>query len=494
VTHPLTTQLADVDLLGQAELVRRREVAPVELIDATIERVEQLNPTVNAVITPLFDEARAAAEAADPLGAPFAGVPYLVKDIGILANGIRSTFGSSWVADYVPDRDSVLAQRLRGAGLIFVGVTAVPEFAIAASTESRRFGPTRNPWALDRIAGGSSGGAAAAVASGMVAAAHASDGSGSIRIPASCCGLFGLKPSRGRATTAPEPTDPEGQIVQHAVTRTVRDSAALLDVICGSRPGDLFVAPTPDSPFLNAIGRDPGRLRVALSTEPYTHGPVDRACVDAAERAGVLLDRLGHDVCHAAPEIPINAHEIAAVLESAMVSGMLERLEDELGPAAEELPPVMARLRAEGAGLTAVQYLAAEDSMQRIIRRAAALWDDYDLWLTPTLAQPPIELGHLNVASDDVQHFWTTDRWFTPWCPIASWLGHPAATVPLYWSGDGLPVGVQLTGTYGSEGQLFSVCAQLEEAQPWADRRPPVHALNGSPDVGDRHEPTGDHD
>jgi amidase len=440
--------------------VHRGELTALELLDAAIERIEHDDPRVGAVITPLFDAAREQARGlARDARYP---VPFLLKDLGASARGVPVTFASSWVRDSVATEDSQYVARLRDAGLLFAGVTAVPELAIAASTESERFGPTRNPWAPERTAGGSSGGAAAAVAARMVPAAAANDGSGSIRIPASCCGVFGLKPSRLRHAPGFAHDPMTAMISHHAVTRTVRDSVALLEVI---EPGVISGAA--------AAAREPRRLRIALSTASPSGTPVDDACVDATELAAGLLESLGHEVVLDAPTIDTAlVNEALGVIEAAAVGEMLDALERELGPATEPLPPVLAALRREAASVDPAAHAAAVAGIVAAARRAGELWERCDLWLTPTLGQPPVALGEINVRDPDVDRFFARDRRFNPWTPIANWLGQPAASLPLHMTTDGLPVGVQLTAARGADELLLQVSAQLELACPWAHRKP----------------------
>src|SRR6266568_4995307 len=299
----LPDELAFLDATAQAELVRRKQVSSIELVDAAIARIERLNPTLNAVITPMFESARMAARSPLPEG-PFCGVPFLLKDIVASYAGVRTASGSMSLQDFVPDHDSELVVRLKKAGLIIVGKTNTPEFALLPTTEPLMFGPTRNPWDSGRTAGGSSGGSAAAVASGMVPMAHCNDGGGSIRIPASCCGLFGLKPTRGRNPLGPDAGDIlSGLVSEHAITRSVRDSAALLDATSGPDVGDPYCAPTPARPFLQEVGANPGKLHIAFTTSAPTGVPVHPACVHAVEDAAKLCADLGHEVTDAGPKL-----------------------------------------------------------------------------------------------------------------------------------------------------------------------------------------------
>jgi amidase/6-aminohexanoate-cyclic-dimer hydrolase len=463
------------DGLGLAELVRRREVSAKELLDAAIARVEARNPAVNAVITRMYDAARAAIGAGLPSG-PFTGVPYLLKDLGVLYAGAVTSAGSRAFADAVADHDSEITARLKRAGLVIFGKTNTPELGIAPSTEPRLFGPTRNPWSLEHSAGGSSGGAAAAVAAGMVPMAHATDGGGSIRIPASCCGLFGLKPTRARNPMGPDAGEGwSGASVGHAVTRTVRDSAALLDATSGPDVGDPYWAPPPPGPFVAEVGRDPGRLRVALATAPWNGRPVDAECAEAARAAARLCERLGHHVEEARPEIDAAAlGEAQLVIVSANV-----RMALDLRGAARGRPVTQAEveritwLRAqEGLTYTAADYARAILVVHRTGRAVARFFTRYDILLTPTMAHVPFRLGVLHLDTDDVAGFLEARLRSTAFTSLFNSAGNPAMSVPLAWSREGLPIGVQFVAPFGDEARLFRLAGQLEAAQPWAGRRP----------------------
>jgi amidase len=473
------TDLARLDLIGQAALVRTGAISPRELVEAAIARIEAVNPILNAVVTPLFDQARAAA--AEPrTDGPLAGVPFLLKDLGAELGGTRQTRGSRAFRGHVSAVDSELVRRYRRAGLIVLGKTNTPEFGNHSTTEPVLFGPTRNPWALDRTTGGSSGGSAAAVASGMVAAAHGNDGAGSIRIPSSCCGLVGLKPTRGRNSWAPAGDAMAGFAVEHALTRTVRDSAALLDATSGWAPGDPYLAPTPDRPFLAEVGADPGRLRIAWTAKPPLDVPVDPACAAAAQETAELLAALGHEVEEAAPdfdgEVLIEPYaRVWAIANQAdqreamrVLGRPLQR--DELELTTWELIEYARRF-------DAVDLLDALGDLARATRQIAPFFERYAAWVTPTLAQPPLPLGILNQSHGGAIEWWRSDCAFNPWNPIANMTGQPAISLPLAWSTDGLPIGTLLTGRYGDEATLFQLAGQLEAARPWIERTPPVHAV-----------------
>ena len=463
------------DGLGLAELVRRREIGAKELLDAVITRVEALNPRLNAVVTRMYDAARAAIGAGLPAG-PFTGVPYLLKDIGLLYAGAVTSAGSRAFADAVANHDSEMTARLKRAGLVIFGKTNTPEMGIATSTEPRLFGPTRNPWDLRYSAGGSSGGAAAAVAGGMLPMAHASDGGGSIRIPASCCGLFGLKPTRARNPMGPDAGEGwSGASVGHAITRSVRDSAALLDATSGPDIGDPYWAPPPAGPFLAEVGRDPGRLRVALATTPWNGRRVDPECAEAARAAARLCERLGHRVEDARLEIDAEAlGQATRVIVGASVRAALELRGAARGRAVteDEVERVTWLRAQDGLAATSADYARSILVMHRTGRAVARFFTRHDILLTPTLACTPYPLGVLDMSTDDLDAFYDAVLRSIAFTSLFNSSGNPAMSVPLAWSREGLPIGVQFVAPFGDEATLFRLGAQLETAQPWADRRP----------------------
>lgn len=475
----LATELAAIDLVGQAALVRRGDVTPLELVDAAIARIEAVNPALNAVILPLFEEARAAAAAPDLPDGPLRGVPFLVKDLGALMAGVPETAGSRALRSRVPASDSPLVTRYRQAGLVIVGRTNTPEFGNHSTTEPELFGPSRNPWDPTRTTGGSSGGSAAAVAARLVPAAHGGDGAGSIRIPASCCGVFGLKPSRGRVSRAPAGAEVGGLSVRHALTRTVRDSAALLDVAAGPVAGDPYWAVPPKRPFADEVGREPGRLRIGWTATPTLDVPVDEDCVTAVRETARLLETLGHDVEEAAPsfdpEVLVGplvtvwaVDNLAAATDAERALGRpLER--DELEITTWEMVEL-------GQATGALGLVEAVEALGAAARSIGPFFERYDAWLTPTLARRPEPLGVLNQSQGDAAAYWRFDCSFNPWNPVANITGNPAMSVPLHWTEDGLPIGSLLTGRYGDEATLVRLAGQLEAARPWAGRVPPIHA------------------
>jgi amidase/6-aminohexanoate-cyclic-dimer hydrolase len=464
------------DAMGLAELVRQRQVTPQELLDAAIERIEARDGTINAVVTKMYDQARAAIAAGLPTG-PFTGVPFMLKDLGVFYAGVRTSNGSRLFAEFVPDHDSTIVARYRAAGLAIMAKTNTPEFGIAATTEPQLFGPTRNPWRLTHSAGGSSGGSAAAVAAGYMPMAHATDGGGSIRIPAANCGLFGLKPSRGRMPTGPDLGEGlAGMATGHCVSRSVRDSAALLDATHGPAPGDPYAAPPLVRPLLDEVGAAPGRLRIAVCTTDYLGHPIHPDCTTAVEAAARLCASLGHEVEEARPDFSDLALNRAwRVIPAANLWLNVNARARALGraPRPGDVEPLTWAWMHEGGTFTAADYLETVTTMHIIGRRMGAFLERYDLLLTATLARPPLKLGEMNTTTDDVDQyvaFLFTD--VAPLTPLFNQTGGAAMTVPLAWNADGLPIGIQFGGGLGDEPKLIRLAAQLEQAQPWAARRP----------------------
>jgi amidase len=469
----------DLDATAQAELVRHGEVKPIELVEAAIARIERVNPRLNAVIHPMYDEARRAAEGDIPDG-PFKGVPFLLKDLLAAYAGVPMTSSCAFTRDFIPDRDSELVARYKRAGLIITGKTNTPEHGIMPTTEPSLFGPTRNPWNLDRITGGSSGGSAAAVAARLVPMAHANDGGGSIRIPASCCGLFGLKPTRARNPLGPTFGDMfSGLVAEHAVTLSVRDSAALLDATSGPDIGDPYFAPPPARPFLEEVGADPGRLRIAFTTKAPTGAALHPDCVDAVTAAARLCEELGHEVREAAPHI-----EGETLVQSFMTiwaagcAWTIDGFARVLGraPSADQFEPGTWALYEMGRRRSASEYLMALQWLQMVSRQVAAFFTDYEVWLTPTLGEPPLKIGAFDSPPEDPMRGMTLAATFVPFTPVCNATGQPAMSVPLHWNAEGLPVGSHFVGRFGDEATLLRLAAQLESARPWKDRRPPVCA------------------
>jgi amidase len=466
-----------LDATAQAALVARGDVTPLDLVEAAIARAERVNGPLNAIVTPLYERARAAAAGPLPDG-PFRGVPFLLKDLQAALAGVRMTSGSRSLADFVAPIDTELVRRHKTAGLVIIGKTNTPELGILPVAEPQIFGPARNPWNLDRTPGGSSGGSAAAVAAGIVPMAHANDGGGSIRIPASCCGLFGLKPTRGRISYAPLLGDVmNGLVVEHAVTRSVRDSARLLDCTAGPAPGDPYVAPPSPRPFADEVGRPPGRLRIAWTDVPPIPASIDPACREAVRDAVRLCEELGHEVEEAAPSLPGDLiYDVFIRMWVAGVAWSVDGIAQMTGraPTSDAFEPLTWAIYLRGREIRASEYLAAVTVLQRIARQVAQFFGTHDVWLTPTIAQPPIAVGQLDGSSDDVDATLRRAAEFVPFTALFNATGQPAMNVPLHWSEEGLPIGVQFAARYGDEATLFRLAAQLEEARPWADRTPPV--------------------
>jgi Asp-tRNA(Asn)/Glu-tRNA(Gln) amidotransferase A subunit family amidase len=462
------------DALGLAALVRKREVTPAELLDEAVRRMEARNPRINAVVISMVEQARDEVARGVPDG-PFTGVPYLLKDYGLRTRGTVTTTGARLFRDYAANYDDEFVTRMRRAGLVLFGKTAAPEF-IAPTSQSALFGDTRNPWSLELSPGGSSGGATAAVAAGIVPAAQASDGGGSIRIPASCCGLFGLKPTRGRIPFAPTQGEGwSGMSTLHAVTRTVRDSAALLDATHGPALGDPYAAPAPARPFLDEVGAPPGRLRVALQREPFAGGEVHPDCAAAVEAAARLLEELGHRVEETRLEVPRPLVRATSTLIGANVLATLEDRARELG---RELGPDDVETLTEfflglGRRAGAADYARALRMVHASGRQVAQLFERCDVLLTPTMCIPPPPLDLVRPYGDDLNAILATITKMTAFTSLFNAAGTPATSLPLYWNAAGVPIGVQIAARYGDEAALFRLAAQLEEARPWLDRRPP---------------------
>jgi amidase len=484
------------DGLGLADLIKRREVSAGEVIEAAIARIEGRNPAVNAVIHTMFEQARRAAAAPLPDGV-FSGVPFLLKDLMAAYAGEPLTSSCRFLSGHVSDHDSELVTRHRRAGLVVLGKTNTPELGILGVTEPVLHGPTLNPWNLEHTPGGSSGGSAAAVAAAMVPFAHGGDGGGSIRIPSSCCGLFGLKPSRGRNPLGPDFGESWcGMVQEHAISRSVRDSAALLDATCGPDLGAPYFAPPPPRPFLAEVGADPGRCRIAFTPSSLFGETTHPECRAAVEDAARLLTSLGHDVDEAAP-----------ILEKARLRrAYLAVVAVNTARAIEFAGEIMGRLPSRdgferetwflgviGRHMPASEYQSAIDYLHRVRRSVAEFFEHHDLLLTPTLAHPPARIGALAprpsqrlamaalgalpsraLLARALDEMATEAFEATANTMLFNQTGQPAISVPLWWSTEGLPIGTQVAARYGEEGLLFRIAGQLEQARPWSDRRPPL--------------------
>ncbi len=467
------------DALGLAELVRKGETSAEELLGEALERIEARNPALGAVNMVWADHARAAIRAGLPDG-PFRGVPYLLKDLHAQVAGMPLSFGSRLFSSFVSDSDSELSLRYRRAGLVLFGRTASPEFGLTATTESVLWGATRNPWNLEHTSGGSSGGASASVASGILPAAHASDGGGSIRIPASCCGLFGMKPTRARVPSGPHQGEGWGGMsTAHAVTRSVRDSAALLDATCGPDLGAPYHAPEPERPYLEEVTRAPGRLRIGLQTDTFNGAPTDPECRDAALAAGKLCESLGH---HVEPvRLSVDAQELGRATQIVIASNVQATVEDAailLGrEVSTELVETITYFMVQGArAATAADYARAIRTIHAAGRTVESFLGRYDVLLSPTMAAPPVKIGELALSNAPSAEYISRLQAATGFTQLFNAGGQPAMSVPLAWSSTGLPLGVQFAAKFGDEATLYRLAGQLERAQPWWDRRP---ALSG---------------
>jgi amidase len=473
------TETTWLDATAQADLVRTGQASPRELVEAAIARIEAVNPQLDAVIRTRFAQALAEADGPLPDG-PFRGVPILFKDLGCVVEGEPTAFGIGPMRDLAWPLTSYLAEQFRAAGFIPLGRTNVPELGTTVTTEARSFPPARNPWHPAHSTGGSSGGSAAAVASGMVPVAHANDGGGSIRIPASECGLVGLKPTRGRVSQGPLIGEAwAGGTIDGAVTRTVRDAASVLDAISARMPGEPYYPPPLPRPLREEVGESPGRLSIGTVDRPGVDGYLDDPqCRAAVAHAARLLESLGHHVVEAAPAAMLD-HEFAehfGTIIAADVEATFQAFEMLLGRPIgdDEIEPRNAGYRRTGRALSATAYLSSRAWLSMWARRMAYWWEEHDLLLTPTVGAPPPELGWFTAAGPEHEAGRVVS--FIPYTAQFNMTGQPAVSLPLHWTPEGLPVGVQLVAGYGREDLLVRVASQLEEAAPWADRRPQVHA------------------
>ena len=464
------------DALALAGLVKRGDVTPQELLDAALARIEAEDAGRGAIVLDMADAARRAIDTGLPEG-PFTGVPFLLKDLGVLTAGFATTGSCPPFRDFVADHDSTIVERYRRAGLVIFGKTKTPELGVSVTTEPVLYGPTRNPWNRDLSPGGSSGGAAAAVAAGYLPMAHATDGGGSIRIPGSLCGLFGLKPSRARNPAGPDFGEVlAGMATSHCLTRSVRDSAALLDASHGPAPGDPYAAPPFERPLLEEVGAPPGRLKIALCTTDFEGGAVDPECAAAAAAAAELCEELGHHVEEARPDLSgLSLTEAWRVIPAVNLWNMLHARTRALGrePVRSDLEPVNWAWMQEAPHYTAARYMACIANMHALARRVGTFLERHDLILTPTLGVPSLALGAVTTGHGDVdRHVSGLFSRIAPHTALFNQTGGAAMTVPLHWTADGLPVGVQFAGRLGDEPKLIRLAAQLEQARPWYGRRP----------------------
>jgi len=465
------------DGLGLAELVRKGEVSARELLEEAIRRTDSIDPQINAVVVRHDDHARRQIDAGLPAG-PFTGVPFLLKDLDLLA-GTRTTYGASMYKDYVADHSGTLTQRFLESGVTIFGKSASPEFGLMPTTETRLHGPTRNPWNLAHSSGGSSGGAAAAVAARIVPVAHASDGGGSIRIPASACGVFGLKPTRARTPMGPDRGEGWGGFsCGHVVSISVRDSAAMLDAVHGPEPTSPYVAPPPQRPYLEEVGRAPGRLRIAFTDRTPYGEEIDPEIAAAVREVAGLLARLGHDVEERAPKLPADPAAVLATIVAANTGLTVRLAEQQFGrPAGDGDFERLTLASAANAGrASGIDYVEAQLNGFRIARGLAEFFESCDVLLQPTLCLPPLRLGELDTMSSDLSHISPLLRRYMPATSMFNISGQPAMSVPLAWNAAGLPLGMMFAGRYGDEATLFRLAAQLEQERPWAHRKPPVCA------------------
>lgn len=481
----MADELIGYDAIALGEMIQKGEIGPTELLEAIIKRIERVNPKLNAVIHKMYDQAREIAERR-PAGGLFGGVPFLLKDLIAEYKGVPFHEGSLAVKGYISKIDTELVRRLKAEGLIIVGKTNTPEFGFVPTTEPSLYGATVNPWDPTLTPGGSSGGSAAAVAAGIVPMAHGNDGGGSIRIPASCCGLFGLKPTRGRNPLGPLFGDVgTGIVCEHAVTRTVRDSAALLDATSGPDPGDPYQAPPKERPFLEEVRREVGRLKIGFLTsipggwsiETRLHQDCENAVKDAAR----LCESLGHIVKEIAPEelSYSNLFKTFGKLFSCLTGHFIAYWEKELGKelTQDQLEPVTWVSYQAGLKRTGADYLGIVEALQLFSRKLAHWYDEggYDMILSPTISIPPTKLGAFQLVPDDPMRWARMSNTFLALTYIYNITGQPAMSVPLFWNEANVPIGVQFAGLFGDEATLFRLAAQLEQARPWAGRKPPIH-------------------
>jgi amidase len=474
-------QIHELTVVELASAIRKREISPVAITEHYLRRVHDLSSQIGAFYTITADLATEQALAAEKAVAtskdtselpPLTGVPIPIKDLNMVA-GVRQTLGSLAFEDNVPDTDDYVVIRLARAGSIMLGKTSTPEFGLPCYTETRIGPPARTPWDLTRSAGGSSGGAGAAVAAGLAPAAQGSDGGGSIRIPSSVCGLFGIKPSRGRISGGPLVPDLAGLSTDGPIARTVADAALLLDVMAGNFPGDMYTQPAAaqsaaGGTFLDHARREPGKLRIGRTMQsPVDGADIHPDCVAAYEDASALLVSLGHDVEDIAMPFGPDVVPFFEVLWYSYATLAPVVPDDE-----DKLLPLTRYLRERGRGIAAPDLIFAQAYLQLITRSALAVTNNYDAILTPTLAQPPVKVGYFDEV-DPAENFERQKR-FTPFTAIYNVSGQPAVNVPLHWNADGLPIGIMLAGRMGEEGTLISLSAQLEGARPWKDRHPPL--------------------
>src|SRR5450432_4124407 len=470
-------EYGNYDGIGLAELIRKKQVSASELLDEAIARTAKVDPQINAVVVKHYDYAERQIENGLPDG-PFTGVPFLLKDLDNL-KGTRTTSGASIYKGDVADHTSTLAQRFLKSGVTIFGKSSTPEFGLVPTTESRLFGPTRNPWNPAHSSGGSSGGAGAAVAARIVPVAHASDGGGSIRIPASASGVFGLKPTRARNPLGPDRGEGWGGFsCGHVLSISVRDSAAMLDAIHGPEPSRPYVAPPPERPFIEEVGRDPGRLRIAFTDKSPYGDAIDPEIAAAVREVAGLLAGLGHHVEERAPALAADPAVVMATIVSANTALTVRLAEQRFGRTMTENDFEILTLASarNGRKMTATDYVAAQLAAFQISRGLATFLETCDVFLSPTLCAPPLPIGELNTMSKDLSHIMPTLRRYIPGTSMFNMSGQPSMSVPLAWNADGLPLGMMFSARFGDEATLFRLAAQLEQERPWKDKLPPICA------------------
>ncbi len=465
------------DAVGLGEAVRKGDASPAELVDIAIARAERLNPKLNAIVYEDYGNARAAAKAAKREGL-FAGVPFLVKDLGMAVAGMRRTSGSRFLKDIVDTADSGMAKRWRGAGLIFLGKSNTPEFGIPGVTESQLLGPCRNPWNVEHTPGGSSGGAASATAAGIVPMAHASDGLGSIRIPAACCGLVGLKVTRDRNPNLPDSAENIlGNAVDHVVSRTVRDSAAMLDVVGHAEPGSPFATPPRPESYLKEIEKGPGKLKITWSSETARGRPIDPEIQAALEETAALLKRLGHDVEERGLGIDYMAmYNARGASAGGNFAATIQKWIEFTGrePEGDDFETLTWASYKAGRKVTGADAFISLGDLRRLGRDVVRKWEDFDVYLCPVLGTPPSKVGWIDTQNLEPRELNKRQAAAYPYTPIFNFTGQPSMSLPLAWTKSGLPIGMMFTGRYADEATLLKLAAQLEKEAPWAGKKPPV--------------------
>ena len=463
------------DAVGLADLVRKKQVTARELLDEAIARTAKVDPQINAVVVKHYDYAERQIDKGLPDG-PFTGVPFLLKDLDLL-EGTRTTFGASIYKNNVADHSGTLARRFLAAGVTIFGKSASPEFGLMPTTESRLFGPTRNPWNLAHSSGGSSGGAGAAVAARILPVAHASDGGGSIRIPASASGVFGLKPTRARNPLGPDRGEGwAGFSCGHVLSISVRDSAAMMDAVCGPESSSPYRAPPPERPFAEEVKREPGRLRIAFTGKSSYGEIIDPEIAAAVRDVAAMLAGLGHDVEERAPVLAADPAVVMTTIVGANTALNVRLAEQRFGRAMTEADfEVLTLATAHNAQKTsATDYVAAQLAGFQILRGLADFFETCDVFLCPTLCAAPLRIGELNTMSEDLSHIPPTLRRYMPGTSMFNMSGQPAMSVPLSWNSGGLPLGMMFAGRFGDEATLFRLAAQLEQERPWRDKMPPI--------------------